>query len=172
MLILDAAQATTEDRDHASGFIGACHLTPVDMDYALTVPCFPVALVAHWSSSPADRDAPDEDNLWCNPTCTPDAHDCPDGPRLAPEPDPDDECAARDCGDGEVIAHYAAHIPPDGPVEGWPPLVIIDNRRDCPDDAPLDRQWLVEDGYHRISACLLVGRESFPAIVLPAVAAG
>lgn len=114
-------------------------------DTALDVPDFPLALVSWWASQPGDAG-------WCY------CRACPRVPTEAPDGADFDHC------DGHRIAHYAARI---AAADDFPPIQVIHD--------PTGQEWgdehftwLVDDGMHRISAYLLLGRTTIPAFVYTA----
>lgn len=162
--LFESVPASEQDLAHAALHYGACHEVARNEDAGLMVCEFPLALVVHWSIGPQDRTDPE--STWCHPGCTEFEHLCPTSPQEA-RGSTEDPSPLTDCGDGRLIAHYAAALTQGG-VEGWPPIIVIDNRVNCAEGTPLSEQWLVEDGYHRISAALMLGWATFPAVVLAA----
>lgn len=147
-----ARPASEEEESYATLCLGACHEVAVDESPALRVERFPVSLVNHWSVAPRD-----EDSAWCRSSCKGNVHYCANGPvEMSPNDDPSD-------GDGVLIAHYAARM---AAGDKFPPLVLIDNRDFCDSRSPA---WLVEDGFHRISAAKIAGIEHLSAIVFRAL---
>lgn len=125
---------------------GNCWDIPDDVDTSMAALIeLPLAVVAWWSIKPGDEG-------WC------DCGTCPTTPAELSE-DEAEECLCN----GGRIAHYAARM-----IAGdqFPPLTVIYD--------PASQEWngnrtiLVDDGWHRVSAAMLIGRETFPAEVFAA----
>jgi len=127
---------------------GACWDVPEDVprDQALVVENFPLEKIAWWAADP-DHD------YWCE------CGTCPREPGLAP-----DDVEGLELCSGGRIAHYAACIERG---DQFPPLQVLHD--------PAGQDWdgkphtlLVDDGHHRLSAYLLLGRTTAPADVYAA----
>lgn len=152
MPIDDPRTATPTEIDEALSHIGACHQVAVDPQSACEVTDLELSTVAYWSIGPGDR-------WWC--ACTAANHTCPRGPTEGPE----GQWEAR----GVHVAHYAARMLAG---DDFPPIVVIDlgeevrNPDPDPEPSTIGQRYLVEDGFHRISAALLARRTRIPAVVV------
>lgn len=119
----------------------ACFELPAgaDPDRAVMVPAFPIALVEWWSITPAD-------SQWHG------------GPRK-----PVCLCDNGYESDGEMIADYAFHL---SMGDTFPEIQVAYD----PDGSEWSgiKHWIVDDGFHRISAARMLGWNSFPALVYAA----
>lgn len=150
------APADTEQK--AERYLGMCVYPMPDLAKGALLGEIDLALVSWWSSAPPSSDS--LGTCWCPIDCIIHHHVCPRGPQEF------DGSDWADASDGERIAHYAARM-----IQGdvFPPIVVIDAGatpdiwpRDCPTG------WLVDDGYHRISAAILAGFLTIQAVVFTA----
>lgn len=123
---------------------GNCWMIPPDVDTSVAAESdVPMSVVSWWAKTPGE-------DSWCQ------CGSCPSQPHEIPE----GREGESDC-DGALIAHYAARMEAG---DEFPPVQVIHD--------PQGQDWggtihhvLVDDGFHRISAALMLGRDSIPCHV-------
>lgn len=127
---------------------GNCWSVPDDVDTAVAAEAdVQLSSIAWWSTRPGL-------DSWCS------CGTCPTEPRELPE---GTETFDLTC-DGALVAHYAARM---AAGDEFPPVQVLHDPAGQPWGGPLHRV-LVDDGFHRISAALLLGRERISAHVFAA----
>jgi hypothetical protein len=125
--------------DTANGHLGAVYAEPKDKR-GVFIPEFPIALVEDSIIRRSDRS-------WGNH----EGNHCPYG-MWGDNFDPDNELPWCDDGEGCRVLGYAWDMKQG---DEFPELVVVYR----------DGEWLVDDGYHRLGAWVLLGRTHVPALV-------